>query len=88
MERRSHFKGETYTFDIANRDYTLFSSNGTYLLTTANIDDATLIAIPQGWTAVLNDKDLRIIQLRQFQVMMSKMVNLKYLSLRPKLSVK
>lgn len=55
-------KGETYTFDIANRDYTLFSSNETrtYLLTTANIDDATLIAIPQGWTAVLNDKDLRI----------------------------
>ena len=55
-------KGETYTFDIANRDYTLFSSNETrtYLLTTANIDDATLIAIPQGWTAVLNDKDLKI----------------------------
>ena len=40
----------------------MFSSNETrtYLLTTANIDDATLIAIPQGWTAVLNDKDLRI----------------------------
>lgn len=55
-------KGDTYTFDIDNADDILFSSNETktYQLTTANVDDATLISIPQGWSANLTEKALSI----------------------------
>lgn len=54
--------GASYTFDIANSDDVLFSSNEakTYTVTTENVDDATIISVTEGWTADLTEEELTI----------------------------